>query len=228
MLSARILRRTSFPSFASTYSTTTEEMDKIRARSLLKHTYVYNPPDDLDNIIVNAAKDHGLKLDHSDWKTTEIPLDERKSKFLLYLGHSLKHLVPNSKLHNMKSLHDLFEFYEQPVNNITKYAELARNEKLPQNLAIMEQPRRFHPNDKTALHGGVTANPGEGGTIHSIRNKRIYREFKPKKEWFDYDDQNFDYDVTLSKGMPWDPEIANKMDSYTNIKFTKEYLRRMR
>jgi len=37
----------------------------------------------------------------------------------------------------MKSLRDLFEFYEQPVNNITKYAELARNEKLPQNLAIM-------------------------------------------------------------------------------------------
>ena len=29
-------------------------------------------------------------------------------------------------------------------------------------------------------------------------------------------------------GMPWDPEIANKMDSYTNIKFTKEYLRKMR
>uniref|UniRef100_A0A915LDV8 Large ribosomal subunit protein mL50 n=1 Tax=Meloidogyne javanica TaxID=6303 RepID=A0A915LDV8_MELJA len=194
-----ILRRISFPSFASTYSTTMEEMDEIRARSLLKHTYVYNPPDELDNII-----------------------------FLLDLGRSLKHLVPNSKLHKMKSLRDLFEFYEQPVNNITKYAELARNEKLPQNLAIMEQPRRFHPNDKTALHGGVTGNPGEGGTIYSIRNKRIYREFKPKKEWFDYDDQNFDYDVTLSKGMPWDPEIANKMDSYTNIRFTKEYLRKMR
>jgi len=46
----------------------------------------------------------------------------------------------------------------------------------------------------------VTGNPGEGGTVYSIRNKRIYREFKPKKEWFDYDDQNFDYDVTLSKG----------------------------
>jgi len=116
----------------------------------------------------------------------------------------------------------------------------------------------------------VTGNPGEGGTVYSIRNKRIYREFKPKKEWFDYDDQNFDYDVTLSKGfyhnslnfnkteihyhfweyntlridpsieyninnnslkisgMPWDPEIANKMDSYTNIRFTKEYLRKMR
>nr|CAD2191857.1 unnamed protein product [Meloidogyne enterolobii] len=229
MLSATgILRRISFPSFASTYSTTMEEMDEIRARSLLKHTYVYNPPDELDNIIVNAAKHHGLELDPSDWKITEIPLDNRKSKFLLDLGRSLKHLVPNSKLHKMKSLRDLFEFYEQPVNNITKYAELARNEKLPQNLAIMEQPRRFHPNDKTALHGGVTGNPGEGGTVYSIRNKRIYREFKPKKEWFDYDDQNFDYDVTLSKGMPWDPEIANKMDSYTNIRFTKEYLRKMR
>nr|CAD2180468.1 unnamed protein product [Meloidogyne enterolobii] len=75
-----ILRRISFPSFASTYSTTMEEMDEIRARSLLKHTYVYNPPDELDNIIVNAAKHHGLELDSSDWKITEIPLDNRKSK----------------------------------------------------------------------------------------------------------------------------------------------------
>ncbi|KAF7637744.1 hypothetical protein Mgra_00002720 [Meloidogyne graminicola] len=128
----------------------------------------------------------------------------------------------------MRNLHNLIEFYEQPVKNITKYAELARNEKLPQNLAIMENPRRFHPNDKTALHGGITATPGEGGTVYSIRNKRIYREYKPKKEWYDYEEQNFDHDVKLSKGMPWDPEIANKMDSYTNVKFTKEHLRKIR
>jgi hypothetical protein len=37
----------------------------------------------------------------------------------------------------MRSLYDLIGFYEQPVKNITKYEEIARNEKLPKNLAIM-------------------------------------------------------------------------------------------
>lgn len=29
---------------------------------------------------------------------------------------------------------------------------------------------------------GITAFPGEGGEIYGIRNKRLYRQFKPKYE----------------------------------------------
>lgn len=31
---------------------------------------------------------------------------------------------------------------------------MARNEELPKNIAISEHPFRFHPNDKSAIHGG--------------------------------------------------------------------------
>ena len=104
-------------------------------------------------------------------------------------------------------------------------------------LKIIEHPKRFHPNDISATHGGVTAFPGDGGRVFGIRTSRLYREFKPKKEWYDYEEQNFNYD-DISKGlfnkfklrslkltgMPWDPEIARKMDSQPDIRFTKNHL----
>ena len=65
---------------------------------------------------------------------------------------------------------------------------------------------------------GVTAFPGEGGEVYGLRNKRLFRQFKTRKEWFEYEDQSFDYDDT-SKGLPWDPEIAKKMDRYTDRRF---------
>lgn len=70
------------------------------------------------------------------------------------IGESLKHFVPNSKLHQIKQLSDLVEFYSAPIRNISKYAQLARDEHIPQNIAIREHPARFHPNDTEAPHGG--------------------------------------------------------------------------
>lgn len=49
---------------------------------------------------------------------------------------------------------DLIEFYSTPIKNISKYAQLARDEHIPQNIAIREHPARFHPNDTEAHHGG--------------------------------------------------------------------------
>jgi large subunit ribosomal protein L50 len=156
---------------------------------------------------------------------------------LVKLGTKLSHFVPSAKLHYIQSIDDVKEFYSTPVHNITKYAQLARDETLPENLAVRENPARFHPNDKEAVHGGmlhlllllkcyytlflgVTAFPGHGGKIFGLRNKRIYRQFQPKQEWYDYEDQTFDHEP-VDKGMPWDVEIAKKMDSYVDMKFKK-------
>lgn len=68
------------------------------------------------------------------------------------------------------------------------------------------------------LISGVTAFPGKGGKVYGIRNKRLYRQFKPKEEWFDFEDESFDYSRP-DASMPWDPEIAEKMDRYP----TKRY-----
>lgn len=148
----------------------------------------------------------------------------------------MKHFIPNAKLHYIQSIADVKDFYSTPVENITEYAKLARDQTLPENLAVRENPVRFHPNDKEAIHGGfkllfirnipmfylgVTAFPGSGGKVFGLRNKRIYRQFQSKQEWFDYEDQTFNHEP-VDKGMPWDTEIAKKMDSYVDLKFRKD------
>ena len=58
-------------------------------------------------------------------------------QLLLELGKELKHFVPNSQLHKIKNFGDLLDFYAKPVNSITKYAEMARDERLPKNMAVL-------------------------------------------------------------------------------------------
>jgi len=193
-------------------------MDSIRARSLLKNNYCYQPSDNIAIIIKESASELGISLNNSDYLTSKLDDIDKKEKLLIKLGNDTKHFVPNSQLHKISVLGDVLEFYSKPVNNITKYSEMARDEDLPKNIAVMENPVRFNPNDTESPHGGVTAFPGEGGQIYGLRNKRIYRQFKPRKEWYEYEEQSFDYDDP-SKGLTWDPEIAKKMDRYPDRKF---------
>lgn len=57
-----------------------------------------------------------------------------------------------------------------------------------------------------------------GGAVFGIRNQRIYRQFQPKKDWFDYEDQTFNF-KRPDANMPWNTEIAEKMDRYPNLKY---------
>uniref|UniRef100_A0A915B1J6 Large ribosomal subunit protein mL50 n=1 Tax=Parascaris univalens TaxID=6257 RepID=A0A915B1J6_PARUN len=198
------------------------DMDSIRARGLLKYRYNYEPPKDLEERVRNMiTKELADIVDKKEEDVMKIDLTtnaQLKFKLLDLIGRTLKHTVPNAELHRMKTVEDVIEFYRQPTSNLTKYAKMARDETLPRNLYIMEHPVRFHPDDKDAYHGGVTAYPGSGGRVLGLRNKRLYRQFQPKKEWFDYEDQSFDY-TRPDKDMPWDPEVAKRMDRYPSKKY---------
>uniref|UniRef100_A0A914R710 39S ribosomal protein L50, mitochondrial n=1 Tax=Parascaris equorum TaxID=6256 RepID=A0A914R710_PAREQ len=85
-------------------------------------------------------------------------------------------------------------------------AELHRMKTVEDVIEFYRQPTR------------VTAYPGSGGRVLGLRNKRLYRQFQPKKEWFDYEDQSFDY-TRPDKDMPWDPEVAKRMDRYPSKKY---------
>lgn len=65
---------------------------------------------------------------------------------------------------------------------------------------------------------GETAFPGRGGEVYSLRNKRLYRQFRPKQDWFDFEEESFDF-TRPDIGMPWDPEVAVRMDRYPTKKY---------
>uniref|UniRef100_A0A7E4VD12 Large ribosomal subunit protein mL50 n=1 Tax=Panagrellus redivivus TaxID=6233 RepID=A0A7E4VD12_PANRE len=192
------------------------EMDQIRARGFLKYSKPYSPPANVKEIVSSSIQ---KLFGSSDLESVAFGDDlELKFKILTDLSEQLGLSVPNSDLHKLQNGADVLEFYSTPKENLTSYAKLARDDSKPGNLAVREHPARFHPDDVEAVHGGITAYPGEGGQIISLRNQRLYRSFKPKKEWYDYEDQAFDY-TPPDSGMPWDPAVSRKMDRYVDKKF---------
>ncbi|CAJ0931540.1 unnamed protein product, partial [Mesorhabditis belari] len=191
------------------------DMDSIRARGVMKYRYTYNPPSNVKELVLSVVE----KVTKSRDLNQTFPNNKVKFEILSKLLTNLKHSPTNSRLLHIKKASDVVEFYEEPVKNIDAYAQLARTENLPANLHVAEQPVRFHPEDKHAWHGGITAFPGGGGKVFGLRNKRILRQFNPKTEWYDYEEQNFDYSRP-EKGMPWDPEISKKMDRYPDRRYS--------
>uniref|UniRef100_A0A8R1E8Q8 Large ribosomal subunit protein mL50 n=1 Tax=Caenorhabditis japonica TaxID=281687 RepID=A0A8R1E8Q8_CAEJA len=204
------------------------DTDAIRARGFLKYTQNYTPSNNVkDQVLETASTCLGVKADSvSQYKFADGD-NSLKFELLTRLGKSIKHWPTNGTLVHLETVADIVQFYQTPVKNVTKYTELARDETKPKNVSILEQAVRFHPEDTHMYHGGVTAFPGSGGEVISLRHKRLLRQFQPKKEWFDYDDQTFDYSRP-DKNMPWDPEVANQMDKYTDKRYnlkTKQFTR---
>ncbi|VDM52759.1 unnamed protein product [Angiostrongylus costaricensis] len=222
--------------------------DSIRARGFLKYRYNYQPPRDVKNSVLKTASEVLCDETDGVADLTQFVFNDNnvKSKvvfgscylklrrssitvkisvsfkcwlqIILRLSEQFKHCPTNSRLMHIKSVQDLIDFYEEPVENVTSYTKLARMVTKPRNVYMMEQAHRFHPEDVEAWHGGVTAFPGTGGSVVGLRNKRLLRQFQPKSDWFDYEDQTFDY-TRPEKDMPWDPEIARRMDRYPNKRF---------
>ncbi|KAI1727872.1 ribosomal subunit 39S domain-containing protein [Ditylenchus destructor] len=198
-----------------------EEMDIIRARGIMRYNKKYEPPADIANIVKEVCKSNGIALCEQEWQATKLQDLKAKSKILVDLGTTLGHFVTNSHLHKLKCLSDVVQFYSEPVSNLTKYAQMARDDRLPANIAIREHAPIFHPDDKHGVHGRISAYPEEDDQALVGRNQH-----NQKKEWFDYEDQSFDY-KPVDKGMPWDPEIAKKMDRYVDRKFLKNTVKKI-
>ncbi|ULU05613.1 hypothetical protein L3Y34_017926 [Caenorhabditis briggsae] len=207
------------------------DTDAIRARGFLKYSYNYAPSTRIKSQILETAteclQNAGVSSDNIEQYKFIDGDNSVKFELINRLGKSTKHWPTNGRLLHLETVSDIVKFYEEPVKNVTKYTEYARDENKPKNVSIMEQAVRFHPEDTHVHHGGVTAFPGSGGDVISLRQKRLLRQFQPKKEWFDYEDQTFDYS-RVDKNMPWDPEVAEQMDRYTDKRYnhtTKQFTR---
>ncbi|KAK6736378.1 hypothetical protein RB195_019202 [Necator americanus] len=196
------------------------DMDSIRARGLLKYRYNYEPSVNVRDTVLKTAREIFPAKDEGPSDIPQIQLTDNtlKAKIITTLSEKMRHCPTNARLMHIKSVQDLIDFYEEPVKNITEYTKLARQESKPINIYMLENARRFHPEDIDAWHGGITAFPGSGGKVISLRNKRLLRQFQPKADWYDYEDQTFDYNRP-DKDMPWDSEIARRMDRYPEKRF---------
>jgi hypothetical protein len=58
----------------------------------------------------------------------------------------------------------------------------------------------------------VTAFPGEHGAIKNLRDQRLYRSFRARREWYEWQDNAFDA-TQVPKHAPWSAENIKRMDN---------------
>ncbi|XP_072511031.1 large ribosomal subunit protein mL50 [Notamacropus eugenii] len=95
----------------------------------------YIPPEDLQSRVESHVRGvFGTGL-NNDWQETSLEKSQLKFFLLAQLAEEFGHVVPNSRLHEMRSVKDVVHFYSIPVQDGTKFDEISSRQ-LPSNLKI--------------------------------------------------------------------------------------------
>ncbi|VVC29627.1 Hypothetical protein CINCED_3A019577 [Cinara cedri] len=142
----------------------------IASRGFLRPLKEYDPPIDIKNVIIKIANNT------INQTNTFYQLDKNeKIRLLKKCEEVVDHKVPNSILHTLNTLGEIYEFYETPVDIIVPYDALLKRE-LPPNLHIIANYTRFNP-ETDLLFDGVTAFPRSSNLVTGLKTKKKYKGF---------------------------------------------------
>ncbi|XP_023231975.1 uncharacterized protein LOC111631870 [Centruroides sculpturatus] len=174
-LRRKILEETYFSPGARKYEAVAQS---ISDRGFCREQVPYKPPEDTENQIKIISQDIFGKVD-IEWKDISLEDSYLKYKLLTRCIQHFNHDIPNSLLHKMTKLSDVLEYFLTPVEGILPYDVLVRDSnKLPQNLCVIPNPLRFHPETDT-LFGGITAFPKSATIVSGLKSKKKYRGYNP-------------------------------------------------
>jgi large subunit ribosomal protein L50 len=75
---------------------------------------------------------------------------------------------------------DVLEFYSTPVDTTLPMDRIAQN--VPQNLHLIHEPKRFHPEDDE-MFGGNTAFPKSSTLVTGLKYRKKYKGHQAKTSW---------------------------------------------
>ncbi|KAG5672478.1 hypothetical protein PVAND_002605 [Polypedilum vanderplanki] len=137
----------------------------IKAKGFLRSQKEYDPPIDAKEKIETIAKELNV-----------IDLQEKKFEFLNQCAITFNdHSVPNSRIHEMKTVADVIEYYQTPVTCRTPYEDLDRS--VP-NLHILDNAKRWSPED-----GIPTAYPQSSTLVTGLKYRKKYPGHIAKTSW---------------------------------------------
>ncbi|XP_017017824.1 large ribosomal subunit protein mL50 [Drosophila kikkawai] len=148
--------------------------ESIASRGFLRPHKPYTPPGDAAERVRSVAASLQLKGDKLE------NLSE-KFKFLSACFQELQHGVPNSQVHELRTLSDVIAFYETPVDTTVPLDALKRQD-LPENLHIQYEYLRFNPETDTKF-GGKTAFPKSSTLVTGLKYRGKYEGNEAKRSW---------------------------------------------
>ncbi|XP_044759817.1 39S ribosomal protein L50, mitochondrial [Coccinella septempunctata] len=148
--------------------------ESLAAKGFLRPQKDYTPPKDADKSldeIFNSVLGQEKKL-------SNLP---QKTEVLRACFSKFQHSVPNSLLRTIKTLDDIRNFYNTPVDTSTPYDKL-RNMDLPENLHVQYDYVRFHPDSDTKFNGQTAFNE-RSTLVTGLKYKGKYLGHIQKPNW---------------------------------------------
>lgn len=154
------------------------KLTSLEARGFMRNIVPYKPPED-------GAEKMGKYFEEICGTTNlnEELKGDKKFQLLVALSNEFSYKVPNSILHTMKKLGNVFDFYMTPVDTRVPYDKLQEMD-LPPNLHVIPNYHRFHPDEDTKF-GGITAFPKSSTIISGLLTKKKYKGFNAGNPWTD-------------------------------------------
>lgn len=104
-----------------------------------------------------------------------------KFELLKSCGAAFQHQVPNSILHELRTVKDVVEFYSTPVDSTLPMDRIQNMPDMPQNLYIQQDYVRFQADDPMFER---TAFPKSSTLVSGIRTRRKYKGYEAKRSWY--------------------------------------------
>ncbi|XP_043648342.1 39S ribosomal protein L50, mitochondrial [Drosophila teissieri] len=148
--------------------------ESIAAKGFLRPHKPYSPPADAAERIRTVAASLQLKSD-------QLANLSEKFEFLNACFQELQHGVPNSQVHELRTISDVIAFYETSVDTTVPLDALKRIE-LPENLHIQYEYVRFNPETDTKFDG-KTAFPKSSTLVTGLKYRGKYEGHEAKRSW---------------------------------------------
>ncbi|XP_050546688.1 uncharacterized protein LOC126908558 [Daktulosphaira vitifoliae] len=153
----------------------------IASRGFLRPLKEYDPPLDIRSTIEKIASRY-----LNETKLTYKLEPNEKLHILKKCEEIIDHRVPNSLLHSINTLGEIYEFYETPVNTVVPYDALQRQE-LPPNLHILSNYHRFHP-ETDMMFDSISAFPQSSNLVTGLKTRKKYKGFTASQSPYAYHD----------------------------------------
>ncbi|KAL1451977.1 hypothetical protein WDU94_006300 [Cyamophila willieti] len=148
-----------------------KDADAVRDKGFLRPQKEYIPPADVETRLNNVFQE----LAGTTERSTQLTDPVVKYNILDSCYEEFAHKIPNSVLHKINTLDDVYHFYLSPVDVRTPL-EAMKTRDLPPNLHILYDYHRFA--DHTSHFNGVTAFPRSNNVVSGLKTKKKYAGFE--------------------------------------------------
>lgn len=157
--------------------------NNLKKRTSIQTRRAYLPPDDVEGTVLRIVKEvYGKTANVED-----INLDEDRRKKFTVLTKMMKefdHFIPNTELHDMKTVDQAVEFFRREVRDTTCLEDLKKVD-LPKNLHINTEYLRYD-RENNPLWPGKDAFPGQQTRVFSSKFARKYNVVDKSKDKYIY------------------------------------------